>query len=339
MHVGQGIVEDGVLYSGPGSIREGGVYKVVLSRAVVRRSVEATHWWQDASKIASIVYPERGQIVYTLSQLIEFQGWVQVVYYNEAVNIFVRGFVSVYSLALSVWSVPDSAPTIWTSPYVDNGMCRASQQRLKRVQPLSLSDDRVYEVQEFGAESVSDVQLICDCRVPTLDQGHSCCGACGSLMSRYLKQEVFLKCLWQVLGRETSIMLCDDHCVHRALGMARVLELMTCARVSYAGVGLHCCIRDCTGRGRRRLEWFCAYHVPPVTPLDVFESSHFSFAHSLSGAVYVDRRVSDRGRRCMWYAVPAHDGTYDVPLAGFVPPSWLSSEGAWVSPLNLNAMD
>ena len=134
-------------------------------------------------------------------------------------------------------------------------------------------------------------------------------------------------------------MLCDDHCVHRALGMARVLELMTCARVSYAGVGRHRCIQEWTGGGRRRLDWLCAYHVPPVSPLELFEFHHFSCAHSVPGAVYVNRRVSDWDRRFLWFAEPAQDGTVDARLAGFGPPTGPASEGATAAPLILSAMD
>ena len=73
-----------------------------LPVATTRRLIE-----RGCGPRASVVYPERGQIVYTLSELAVHQGWVEVVYYNEAVNIFVRGFVTPYSSALSVWSVPE----------------------------------------------------------------------------------------------------------------------------------------------------------------------------------------------------------------------------------------
>ena len=116
-------------------------------------------------------------------------------------------------------------------------------------------------------------------------------------------------------------MLCDDHCVHRALGMARVLELMTRAQVSYAGVGFHDCIREWTGGGRRRLEWVCSYNEPMVFPWQVFAYHEFSGAHSVPDAVYVDPYLPEAERWRLWVAEVALDGSAEERLAGYRPPT------------------
>ena len=74
-------------------------------------------------------------------------------------------------------------------------------------------------------------------------------------------------------------------------------------------------------------------------PLELFELHHFLCAHSVSGAVYVDRCVSDRDRRFLWSAEPAQDGIVDTRLAGFGPPTGVASEGATAALLILIAMD
>ena len=316
-----GIVVEGVQYLGPREIVVGTLYKVVLGGSVIRRLVEATEWCRCARCVASIVYPAKSQIVYALTQLREYSRWVRVVYHDSEERKFVQGFVHPFSLEVSVWSEPARAPYIWTAPYIANGKCGVCQPRPTREQWSNAGGDRVYEVREWGSDDEADVQLICDCRVYTLDRYHRCSGACGGLMTRYLKQEVFLRCLWQVLSRESPVMLCDDHCVHRALGMARVLELMTCAQVSYAGVGIHECIRERKGVGRRRLEWVCAYDEPMVFPWQVFAYHEFCGAHSVPEAVYVDPHLAEGERWRLWVAEVALDGSAADRLAGYRPPT------------------
>ena len=107
---------------------------------------------------------------------------------------------------------------------------------------------------------------------------------------QYLQQRSFLKLLWVVLAREADIMLCDEHCVHRALCLARVLEDMTAAAVSYDAMGYHGCIQEVRDEfGRRVPQWECRYSQQrEFSTVGVFEGYSFSRGSLAGAGVHVE---------------------------------------------------
>ena len=69
------------------------------------------------------------------------------------------------------------------------------------------------------------VEWCVDARFSTGDTGNVSehAGVCGCVFQEYLQQETFLRVVWEVLALRKSCVICDEHCVHRAAGVAVTL--------------------------------------------------------------------------------------------------------------------
>ena len=267
--------------------------------------------------LGSVMSPEVGTIVYTLSQREKFFGWVQVVYFDHGLGALVRGFVAPVGLSLTLWSEPGGAPRIRLGSYRPNGRAPKMGVRPKLKDSQAEGASPIYEV--YGRHRVGfleGVSLACDCRAYAEGLGAPrCCGACAHLVPEYLRQCGFLKLLWSVLATEADIMLCDEHCVHRSLCLARVLEDMTEAEVSYDAVGYHGCIHEVQGpQGERVPQWKCRYSaLRGLGVQGIFERHSFSLGAVPGAGVYVDTSEVNAGG-ATWTAVPR--------APGLVAPAW-----------------
>ena len=267
--------------------------------------------------LGSVMFPEVGTIVYTLAQREDFCGWVQVVYYDDASDVLVRGFVVPACLSVTRWSVSGRAPRIRLGSYCGNGRAPQMWARPKLEDAQADGASPIYEV--YGRHRVGfleGVSLACDCRAYAEGLGAPrCCGACAHLVPEYLRQCGFLKLLWSVLAKEADIMLCDEHCVHRSLCLARVLEDMTEAEVSYDAVGYHGCIHEAQGpQGERVPQWKCRYSaLRGLGVQGIFERHTFSLGAVPGAGVYLDTSEVNAGG-ATWTAVPR--------APGLVAPAW-----------------
>ena len=147
------------------------------------------------------------------------------------------------------------------------------------------------------------------------------CGACPALLEVYLCQDEFLRVVWEVLGRDDDIMLCDEHCVHRALAVARVLASMTRCTVDYSAVGLHPCITEVWPDDVRQITFVCKDGSPDGWSVHGhFERCLFSRSRVvIPGAGVHVCPTLDPAR--VWVPVQSQAGSGAERAAGYAPPT------------------
>ena len=301
----------------------GTVYRVVEDPAYVRRVQEASGQGL-GPHTASIVFPPRRTIVLSLPPREEYGGWLCVVYWDRQGQELVHGFVNPCTLQKARWSKQGQAPRIRLAPYLVNQRCESNPVRMPRHEWTRGDGLRVYRIfSEKRTGVLRDVRRACDCRCWVRDGHTSHCGACPSLLAVYLRQAEFLDLLWQVLEEEEDLLLCDDHCAHRALAVAVFLKQETYAQVSLEGVGFHRCFEEVySWTGPRQHVLRCRDPDPPYGPRDVFdflaffELAQYSASHLPERLVFA-RPAADRDR--VWAVEPSLAGTAEERQHGFAP--------------------
>ena len=97
------------------------VLRVVVPPQEVRRATSSSRngRLRDVD-LASVVFPDEGTVVYTLSSRPEYAGWVDCVLYNLFAEVFERVFVRPESLEATTWCEPGRAPRLVLRPYEEN---------------------------------------------------------------------------------------------------------------------------------------------------------------------------------------------------------------------------